>query len=93
MGNQNEGTQPAAAGGAEAKVLNVQSIGDGPAERRRGRGEKMQQDKEDDVALGAEKYEDRKALGTHAPILPSEDYLEPSVTPFLDGAEFWRWSF
>lgn len=54
----------------------------------------MQQDKEDDVALGANKYGERAALGTHAPVVPSEkDYMEPSVTPLLDGSEFRRWSF
>jgi aquaporin PIP len=54
----------------------------------------MQQDKEDDVALGANKYGERAALGTHAPAVPSEkDYMEPSVTPFFDGSEFRRWSF
>lgn len=54
----------------------------------------MQQDREDDVALGADKYADRAALGTHAPVLPSQkDYREPSATPLVDGLEFRRWSF
>lgn len=53
----------------------------------------MQQDKEDDVALGANKYGERSALGTHAPVPSERDYMEPSVTPFFDGSEFRRWSF
>lgn len=58
----------------------------------------MHQDREDDVAVGAAKYSERSALGTHAPSLTSAEslkkpYRDAPLEPFVDEKEWPRWSF
>lgn len=54
------------------------------------------QDREDDVAVGAAKYSDPTALGTHAPSFSEsmkKPYRDLPSEPFVDEKEWPRWSF
>ena len=46
--------------------------------------------KDEDVRLGANKFNERQPLGTAA---QSRDYVEPPATPLFDPSEFTSWSF
>jgi len=56
---------------------------------------RMNQDKEDDVAVGAAKYREPAALGTHAPSFsePKKPYRDAPPERLLNEKEWPRWSF